>query len=228
MSMAQGASGSLKGNTTIGLGRRATARCVRACSAWVLPLLLGRVALVLAAGDVATVVRINGAPVVHHAGATEPLRPGAAVLLGDVVETDGQSKVKLVLADDSVLSVGPQSRVTVQEFVLEAERRHARLQVLVGRFKIAIAKFLGGASDVEVRTPTAVAGVRGTMLWGDTEIDAFCVLDGAADVRPLSGAVPPAQLTTGQCVQQLGKGKVVPFAPHPEDLAAYLKAVTLD
>jgi len=180
------------------------------------------------AAESALVVGINGAPSVERAGKSEPLRQGAAVSVGDVIVTDAAAKVKLLLADDSVLAIGPRSRVALDAFVLAPGSRTVKLRVLAGRFKLAIAKFFGGASDYEVHTPTAVAGVRGTVLWGDTEIDAICALDGHIEVRATTGSGAAAQLAAGECVNQMAAGKTTPLKPSAADLAAYLKEVTLD
>src|SRR5262249_14437186 len=154
----------------------------------------------LAVDAPATVVRINGAPRLQQGSKTEHLNPGSAVPLDSIVETDEKSKVEIRLADDSILTIGPKSRLTLREFALKPESRRARLEVLVGRFRLAIAPFLTGSSDYEVHTPTAVAGVRGTVLWGDTVVDAICALEGHVEVRPLGITIPPAQLAAGQCV----------------------------
>jgi hypothetical protein len=180
------------------------------------------------AAESALVVRINGAPTVERAGNSEPLRQGATVSLGDVIVTDAAAKVKLLLADDSVLAIGPRSRVVLDAFVFTAESRTVRLRVLAGRFKIAIAKFFGGTSNYEVRTPTAVAGLRGTVLWGDTDLDAICALDGHIEVRATTGSGAPAPLAAGECVSQMAAGKTAPLKPSATDLAAYLKEVTLE
>jgi len=174
----------------------------------------------------AVVAQINGAPVVTRAGQSTPLQVGGALMIGDVVGTDERSKVRIVFADDSVLAIGPKTQIALDEFVLESTTRKSRLRVLAGRFKIAIAKFIAGSTDYEIRTPTAVAGVRGTILWGDTDLDAICALDGTIEVRTLSG--PAAALSTGQCVHEMKSGTVQPLTPSAADLAAYLKEVTLE
>jgi len=193
-----------------------------------LMLLLGLVPCVASAGEAGLIARVNGAPTLERAGKTEALKRGNNVFTGDVIETDANSKVKILLNDDSVLAIGPKSRVTVSDFVLAASGRDVRLQVLAGRFKIAISKFFGAHTDYEIRTPTAVAGVRGTVLWGDTGLDAICALEGTIEVRPRTGAGAPAQLSSGECVSQMAAGKTAPLKPTAEELAAYLKEVTLD
>lgn len=180
------------------------------------------------ANDAALVARINGAPTVTRAGKGEVLRVGESLGVGEIVETNDASKVKLLLADDSVLDVGPNSRVIIQEFLLQPQHRQARLEVLVGRFKLIVSKYLTGDSDFGVRTPTAVAGVRGTVLWGDTERDAICALDGRIEVTAIGASAPPAQVSAGECVNQMKAGKTASLKPTAAELAAYLKEVTLD
>jgi hypothetical protein len=193
-----------------------------------LALLGGVLPAIAVAGEAGLVVRVNGAPTVQRAGKTEMLKRGDSVFTADVIETDAGSKIKVLLNDDSVLAIGPKSRVNLSDFVVDATSRSVRLQVLAGRFKIAIARFFGGHTDYEIRTPTAVAGVRGTVLWGDTELDAICALEGKIEVRPLTGAGAPAQLSAGECVSQMASGKTATLKPTAEELAAYLKEVTLD
>ena len=191
-----------------------------------LPLLLA-VQTAGAATPTAVVVQINGAPTVERTGKTQPLQPGAALESGDAVLTDDQSKVRIILGDDSVLIVGPRSRLIIERLDLKPEGRNGRLQALAGSFKIAISKWLSGPTDYEIHTPTAVAGVRGTIVWGDIGLDSVCALDGKVEVRSRVGGAA-ANLNAGQCAQKMGIGSPVPLEPSPADLQKYLKAVTLE
>lgn len=193
------------------------------------PIVLVSVSASLAHGDdSAWVARINGAPALTRVQKTTTLHRGDTVGVGDVIETDDKSKVKILLADDSILDIGPGTRVSLEQFLVQPHSRTVRLKVLVGKFKLAVAKFFGGPTDYEVRTPTAVAGVRGTTLWGDTQRDVICALDGTIEVRALAAAETPAHVAAGQCVNQMSAGKTAPLVPSAEDLAAYLKEVTLE
>ncbi|HUI26897.1 MAG TPA: FecR family protein [Candidatus Kryptonia bacterium] len=198
---------------------------------WVIALVLVAPLIVVAtseADEAAQAARINGAPTVTRANKSEPLRRGDTVMVGDVIETDRTSKVKILLADDSILDIGPQSRVLLQAFMLTPARREVRVEVLLGKFKLAVSKFLTGETDYGVRTPSAVAGVRGTVLWGDTERDLICALDGTIEVAARSGDTNPARLSAGECVNQMKAGKTTPLKPSAAEVAAYLKEVTLE
>lgn len=177
------------------------------------------------AAEIGLTAQINGTPMLLRAGQSTALVRGSVLQPGDEVSTDEASKAKLLLSDDSVLTIGPRSRVRLDDLQLDVGRK-GRLSILVGRFKFAVAKYLGGPTDYEINTPTAVAGVRGTVLWGDTERDTICALDGKIKVRPKQ-AKQAAALADGQCVSDMAAGKTTAVKPTPEQLAAYLKEVTL-
>jgi hypothetical protein len=179
------------------------------------------------AADAGWVAGINGTPTLTRAGKTEPLKRGDTVVVGDRIETAEGSKVKILLADDSVLAIGPRTQLTIDELAFGGDGRKGRLHVLFGRFKLAIADWLNGPSDYQVDTPTAVAGVRGTVLWGDTQLDAICALRGHVEVRTVRGNAT-ATLEAGHCVTDMAKGEVAPLVPSREDLEKYLREVTLD
>jgi hypothetical protein len=178
--------------------------------------------------DAARVVGTNGAPMIERNGTPRALEIYDAVRMGDVIVTDRSSKAKVLLADDSILAVGPGSRLAIEKFLLTAQTRVARLRVASGRFKLAVATFFGTTSDYRVHTPTAVTGVRGTVLWGDTDLDAICSLDGAIEVRSLKDETQTVALTGGQCVRDMRVGPPQRFTPTAEELAGYLREVTLE
>jgi hypothetical protein len=206
-------------------GRRSRTRQAAGLAAALL-VQLGLAAAALAT-DAGWVAGINGAPTITRAGKTEPLKRGDAVRVGDRIDTGEATKVKVLLADDSVLAIGPRTQLTIDELALGGDRRKGRLRVLFGRFKLAIADWLNGPSDYQVDTPTAVAGVRGTVLWGDTQLDTICALRGHVEVRTVRGDATTT-LEAGHCVTDMGKGEVVPIVPSREDLDKYLREVTLD
>lgn len=193
-------------------------------------LVLATIAMCLAApalaGEAGLVAAINGAPTVARDGATRALARGDAVAAGDRIATDAAARVKILLADDSVLTIGPDTEVVLDQLLLGDERRSARLRVLAGRFKLAIAAWFGGASDYEVTLPTAVVGVRGTVLWGDTARDTVCALQGTVEVRALRGGAT-ATLERGHCATRMGQGEIAPLTPSPAELRRFLAEVSL-
>ncbi|HET6343446.1 MAG TPA: hypothetical protein VFH51_00885, partial [Myxococcota bacterium] len=75
---------------------------------------------------------------------------------------------------------------------------------------------------------TAVAGIRGTTLWGDTALDAVCSLDGDVSVASKADAgLPAAALTAGHCAAEMGKGKLTPLQPTEAQVKGYLGEVLI-
>jgi len=88
-----------------------------------------------------------------------PAAPTMALLEKDGVATDTHARAKLSFRDDSILNLGELSRVSVEEYLFNAEtdRSKAIYRLVEGTLKVVV-----GRSDLEIHTPTAVAAARGT------------------------------------------------------------------
>lgn len=94
------------------------------------------------------------------------------------------------------------------------------------RFTLAIAPWVTGASEYRIDTPTAIVGVRGTVLWGDTSRDIICALPGRIAVRARAGTAERV-LTAGNCAAGMASGDTTPLAPRPNELRRFLAEVAL-
>lgn len=92
----------------------------------------------------------------------KPRAPGDMVYAGELVRTGPNVRAELALADGSLLRLAPDSLLKLAGVALNAQRqREVRLEVLQGGVEAEAASAPKGAV-FEVRTRTAVAGVRGT------------------------------------------------------------------
>jgi|GEM_PF-2733112 len=114
---------------------------------------IGRVALVLGEVDAITLI-----------GERRPLDFGDQVQLGDTIVTGDASQLKLLLRDDSVLKVGPNSQIRLSEQLVGGDSGSGRTTVdlLRGRLRSVIGHTLKPGAYFRVNTDVAVAGVRGT------------------------------------------------------------------
>jgi hypothetical protein len=83
------------------------------------------------------------------------------VFTNDLIVTTGEARAKILLNDDSVLSVGEESRFEIKEFSLEEEKRKrfAHLKLLKGKLRALVARrFSGKGSKFQVETRTATQG----------------------------------------------------------------------
>lgn len=90
---------------------------------------------------------------------------GAPVRVGDTMRTGPAGSLGVTLRDNTVLSFGPKTEFTVDEFLFEPDRGEARLATSITRGTLnfisgLIAKMRPEAQTV--RTPTGTIGVRGT------------------------------------------------------------------
>jgi hypothetical protein len=88
---------------------------------------------------------------------------GNDVFVGDRLRTAEASRLKILMRDDAVVTLGPRSELVVDEQVVRSDGGTSRLGVLVGAMRAVVTERYGTpGSSFEVKTPTAVAGVRGT------------------------------------------------------------------
>jgi hypothetical protein len=95
----------------------------------------------------------------------EPVKVGDKVNQGDVIRTKTGAKTQIRFNDDSILTIAPNTRVAVNEFVYNPEnnQRQATLKIFHGLVHTLVNKvFKQDKPDFIVETQTAVIGVRGT------------------------------------------------------------------
>lgn len=116
------------------------------------------------------------------------------VFFRERVETREASRAKILFIDDTILSVGANTRVSIDEHVFDPERnlRQATVSMGVGTLRVLVGKTFGTGSKFEVHTPTAVAGVRGSYFIVSVpsqDVTEIIVLEGVVSVRNILGAV---------------------------------------
>ncbi len=141
---------------------------------------------------VGEVIAVRGnAWIVPDNGVREKLERRRQVAVGDKILTAENSYVKIFLIDDSVLTVGANSRFVISKFIVNERSRISIFNLIEGKVKAVISKFLrkGAENRVLINTPTAVAGVRGTEFVVETngQMTEVGVLDGEVEVRDRNG-----------------------------------------
>ncbi len=117
------------------------------------------------AGHVGVVKVLEGAAAVTRGGRRFRAVIGARLYEKDIIETGRSASIGIILEDDTLVSLGPNSRFALKRFEFEpAEGRFA----FVGRVIRGVAAFLSGQiakhapESAVVETPDATIGVRGT------------------------------------------------------------------
>src|SRR3989442_13198368 len=99
-----------------------------------------------------------------------PVKLREDVYFKDGIETQASSRAKALFQDDSILTVGENSRVEGSEYIYDPanSQRSTVLRMIQGKARALVGKlFAGLGSKFEVHTPTAVAAARGTyfVVW---------------------------------------------------------------
>ena len=122
----------------------------------------------LAIGDeirIGVIKNVNGPVSVERNNALIPLNVGDKLYENDTIVTGRGGSMGLILRDNSVLSVGSNTRLIISKYVFEpAEKKLS----MVARIKQGTLTYLTGVmaklnpNAVRFETPVAVCGVRGT------------------------------------------------------------------
>ncbi len=112
------------------------------------------------------------------------------VFFNEVIATKADSASKIHFPDDTYLTVGPDSRVTIDAFVYDPTAKNSKMVV---NATLGVARFVTGkmgSAAYQIKTPTTTIGVRGTVLTVTVEEDgatSAIVEDGAIVVQGQTG-----------------------------------------
>jgi hypothetical protein len=98
-------------------------------------------------------------------GQVTKARIGEKVYPKDVIITAKDSRAKIVMVDRNEINVSPESQVEIQnyEFNPDQGKKDVLLNVIYGKVRSKVEqKYDGKTTKFQIRTPSAVAGVRGT------------------------------------------------------------------
>lgn len=107
----------------------------------------------------------RGSVIVERGGKTALLNLGDLVYKQDIIRTGRKSSVGVIFEDNSVLSLGPNSEILVDDYVFAPEKGlMAMVLRLVRGTASCISGIIGTQSpeSVKFQTPDATIGIRGT------------------------------------------------------------------
>tara|TARA_B100000575_G_scaffold284294_1_gene278166 strand:+ start:46 stop:621 length:576 start_codon:yes stop_codon:yes gene_type:complete len=104
----------------------------------------------------------------------EKLSTGSKIYFGDTIITKAKSNVQILLLDETALTLGEKSEVTIDEFIYDPQ---SKIGKIVSNIKIGTVKIITGEiskknpDNLEVNIPTGSVGARGTEFVVVTESD---------------------------------------------------------
>lgn len=116
-------------------------------------------------GDIGRIKIASGIASVVRGGQTIAATPGLPLRKGDILTTGKTGRIGATFYDNSRFAAGPNSRVTVSEFLFNETTHDGKFVTQVDRGSLAIISgqiAKRNKDAMRVRTPTALLGVRGT------------------------------------------------------------------
>ena len=112
-----------------------------------------------------TVKNVKGDAFVDRGKSTLPLKQGMKIYANDLIRTDKDGAVGIILQDNTIFSLGPNSQLALNEFVFFPDE--GRFSLLVKMIKgtfVYISGVIGKLSpeSIEVETPVGTIAIRGT------------------------------------------------------------------
>ena len=107
----------------------------------------------------------KGSVQIERSGQRLAVAVGDAVTTGDVVTTGTDGSVGITLLDNSLLSAGPNSVLSIDKFAFDSTTHQGGFEASLRKGTLAVVsgKIAKQSPDaMKVKTPAAVLGVRGT------------------------------------------------------------------
>jgi len=117
------------------------------------------------AADIGRVKIAKGAVAVDREGATFPAAVGMRLRTSDVVRTGSDGAVGITMDDDSLLSAGPDSTLSLDRFAFDPTTNQGKFDAALNKGTLAVisGRLAKQSPDaMTVRTPALILGVRGT------------------------------------------------------------------
>ncbi len=165
---------------------------------------------------------------VAKTGKIEKAKMNSEICSGDTVNSLKDSRAKIVMVDGNELNISPETKMIIEgyEFQPEKEKKKVLLNVLFGKVRANVKQKYdeqgsdgpkdGAANTFQVKTKSAVAGVRGTDF-----LTSYTAATGRSEVITFSGKVDVGQAgPNGQIINPVGVGPGQKTFVNPNQQAA--------
>jgi hypothetical protein len=160
-------------------------------------------------------------------GQTTKARLGQEIYPKDSIITGKDARAKIVMVDNNEINVAPESQIEIKNYEYDPaqNKKDVLLNVLYGKVRSKVEqKYDGKTSKFEIKTPSAVAGVRGTdFLTGydpATKATRVVTFRGAVELGlpgPNGSITNSVSVTPGKTAQTTAGVPPPPPAPVPKE-----------
>lgn len=156
------------------------------------------------AAKIGVAAAVHGTVQISAGGSVgQVVQSGRPIFLGDVVTTDAQGHLQILLLDETVFTIGPNSSIVIDRFVYDPATSTGKVgaRVLKGVFRFVTGKIAKkNPKDMEVNLPSGTIGIRGTIVAGQVEGDfSRVVLLGPGPAN--NAGEPPGQIVVSNVIE---------------------------
>ena len=147
---------------------------------------------VYAEDDVGIVVALKGRAEIQRDNRKIEAAVKGSILLKDTVQTKAASRAKMLFRDDSILTLGENSRVVINDYLYAEGRKKGKtvFNLMEGKLRSLV-----GNNEFEVHTPTVVVAARGTyfITWSEVQdgvpVSGVAVIEGVVEMWSINTAI---------------------------------------
>ena len=117
------------------------------------------------AADIGQIKVAKGPVTIERGGQAIPATPGARLQAGDVLKTGADGSVGLTMSDNSLLSAGPNSVLSLDRYDFDSTTSQGQFDTTLTKGSLAVISGRIAKQSPEamkVRTPASILGIRGT------------------------------------------------------------------
>lgn len=108
---------------------------------------------------------VKGQVLIENVQSSLEAKVNSKVQVGDTVVTANDSRAKIVMSDRNIINISPNTRLKIEKYTNSGDDKNVHLNLIEGKVRNNVEqKYDNKNSKFEVRTATAVAGVRGTQF----------------------------------------------------------------
>ncbi len=156
----------------------------------------------------------------------QPAKMNMAIYQADMLQSKEESRCEVKLRDGGVIRIGENTYFEFTNSIIKEKKLNTRTVLKRGKIWANLSK-RKGKSDFQIKAPTAVCAVRGTIFRVDGDTSTTClVYDGTVDVGPVSlwgKPLPPGKGKSLEPEEVPGPHEVPP--PYEVSLEEWVKIV---
>jgi hypothetical protein len=132
---------------------------------WTVAVILSALAAAAAAADIGEVKVVKGTAHIERGTERLAVRAGMPVQQADKVVTAADGTVGITFSDNSLLSIGPDSRFAIDRYVFDSTTHAGQFDSTLSRGSLAVVSgriVKQSPEAMKIHTPSSIMGVRGT------------------------------------------------------------------